>query len=220
MIGIRNGTWAFKEGDDAAWSAAGFPDAGWTTVTVPHDWRQPPTSYEKTNATAWYRRNFTLTAKMVAAYKVAATAPVLALGIAATADDTYLNGIRVGGVNSLTQFRIYPAAVSQLRVGENSVAVRVTSPGGKASDPTATPGGLYDTLQSATSGVSVATGADWSPPSPFDYARTFATGAIGRSVGYSVGGVGWYRKTFAVDADASEHVSLRFDGVYMNVDMW
>lgn len=39
-----------------------------------------------------------------------------------------------------------------------------------------------DTLQNATSGVSVATGADWSPPSPFDYARTFATGAIGRYV--------------------------------------
>ena len=33
---------------------------------------------------------------------------------------------------------------------------------------TGTPGGLCDTPAKATSGVSVATGADWSPPSPFD----------------------------------------------------
>jgi beta-galactosidase len=42
----------------------------------------------------------------------------------------------------------------------------------------------------------------------------------GRSVGYSTGGVGWYRKTFTTTNSGSERVSIRFDGVYMNVDMW
>jgi hypothetical protein len=52
-------------------------------------------------------------------------------------------------------------------------------------------GGLCDTGATATSGVSVATAADWSPPSPFDAARSIATGESGRSVGYSTNGVGW-----------------------------
>ena len=71
-------------------------------------------------------------------YKVAVTAPVLPIGIVATSDETYLNGVRIGGVNSITEFRIYSVALSQLQVGQNSVAVRVNSPGGAS-----TPGGLY-----------------------------------------------------------------------------
>lgn len=49
-------------------SSSGYADASWSKVAVPHDWRQPPTNYGKSNATGWYRRNFTLSAKMMAAY--------------------------------------------------------------------------------------------------------------------------------------------------------
>ncbi|MFJ8025437.1 glycoside hydrolase family 2 TIM barrel-domain containing protein [Streptomyces sp. NPDC096311] len=43
----------------------------------------------------------------------------------------------------------------------------------------------------------------------------------GRSQGYTVAGVGWYRKHFAgPEADGPRHVELYFDGVCANADVW
>jgi beta-galactosidase len=43
----------------------------------------------------------------------------------------------------------------------------------------------------------------------------------GSSTGFTVGGTGWYRKTFTLDKIASQKVvSIYFDGVYMNSDVW
>jgi beta-galactosidase len=52
--------------------------------------------------------------------------------------------------------------------------------------------------------------------SPFD------RDAIGQvSTGFTVGGTGWYRKTFDVpEADKGKRVVLQFDGVYMNPEIW
>ena len=49
------------------------------------------------------------------------------------------------------------------------------------------PGGLCDNGALAQNGVSVASGSDWQPPSPFDPARS----PNGRSYGYSVDGAAW-----------------------------
>ena len=38
----------------------------------------------------------------------------------------------------------------------------------------------------------------------------------GRSYGYTVGGVGWYRKHFEVPCHPACLARIRFDGVYMN----
>lgn len=55
---------------------------------------------------------------------------------------------------------------------------------------------------------------DWSIEGPFDQKWASATG-------YLPGGVGWYRKTFAApDARAAQQVSLHFDGVYCNGEVW
>jgi len=43
----------------------------------------------------------------------------------------------------------------------------------------------------------------------------------GLSTGFVLGGTGWYRKTFAQEADDLDKiVYIRFDGVYMNADCW
>ncbi|MEO8200296.1 MAG: glycoside hydrolase family 2 TIM barrel-domain containing protein [Gemmatimonadota bacterium] len=43
----------------------------------------------------------------------------------------------------------------------------------------------------------------------------------GGRVGFFPGGVGWYRKTFRLPAGArNQEVSLEFDGIYMNSDVW
>ena len=52
--------------------------------------------------------------------------------------------------------------------------------------------------------------------SPFD------PDAIGQvSTGFTVGGTGWYRKTFLIPSyEKGKRIHIRFDGVYMNADCW
>lgn len=43
----------------------------------------------------------------------------------------------------------------------------------------------------------------------------------GVSVGFTVGGTGWYRKSFTVPvAERDKRIVIQFDGVYMNADVW
>lgn len=63
---------------------------------------------------------------------------------------------------------------------------------------------------------------DWSiedipgTDSPFD-----STVVNGVSSGFTCGGTGWYRKHFTLDQDITGNkVFIRFDGVYMNADVW
>ena len=57
---------------------------------------------------------------------------------------------------------------------------------------------------------------DWSIEGPFDQANP--TGAAGA---FLPGGVGWYRQSFSLPAnDATRSVSVEFDGVMANSDVW
>lgn len=40
------------------------------------------------------------------------------------------------------------------------------------------------------------------------------------STGWTVGGIGWYRKSFQMPTSNPEKAELRFEGVYMNSDVW
>jgi len=51
--------------------------------------------------------------------------------------------------------------------------------------------------------------------------QAFAHSANGGPTGFTVGGIGWYRKHFAVPPLSPDaHVELEFDGVYMNAQVW
>src|SRR5438128_10297728 len=63
---------------------------------------------------------------------------------------------------------------------------------------------------------------DWSiedipgTQSPFD---PNAAGKV--STGFTIGGTGWYRKSFTVsNENKNKRVSIQFDGVYMNAHIW
>jgi beta-galactosidase len=51
---------------------------------------------------------------------------------------------------------------------------------------------------------------------PFDPQNS----AGGGSTGYTVGGIGWYRKDFRLPSLGDRQAELRFDGVYQNADVW
>ncbi len=55
-----------------------------------------------------------------------------------------------------------------------------------------------------------------------DVRGPFAESAIDKmSSGYTVGGTGWYRKSFTVDEKNADKIAyIQFDGVYMNADIW
>ena len=68
---------------------------------------------------------------------------------------------------------------------------------------------------------------DWSiedlpNPSPDQVAGPFSRASVGAtSTGYTVGGTGWYRKTFQLKpTEKGKTVSIYFDGVHMETDVW
>jgi beta-galactosidase len=42
----------------------------------------------------------------------------------------------------------------------------------------------------------------------------------GTATGYSVGGEGWYRKHFSIDAPANARAEILFEGIYMHSEVW
>lgn len=70
---------------------------------------------------------------------------------------------------------------------------------------------------------------DWSiedlpldEPTTGERSGPFDSSAVGTGgVAYTLGGVGWYRRTLDLDpAWQGKRVSIRFDGVYMNAEVW
>lgn len=56
---------------------------------------------------------------------------------------------------------------------------------------------------------------DWSIEQPFNL-----DDPQGWRIGYLPGGIGWYRKNFEWKKRKEEHVFIRFDGIYMNSEVW
>jgi signal transduction histidine kinase len=113
--------WRFRAGDDVRWSARDVDDSGWREVRAPSlrrlPWLQPR---------GWFRCTFGREA--AARY----ADPGLWLGRVDSADEVYLNGVRIGGegridsafVEAPRKFRLYALPVSLLQ-DRNVLAVRV-----------------------------------------------------------------------------------------------
>jgi len=193
------GQWRFQKGDDMAWKEADFEDSQWETVALPDTWERH-SNYTEDHVYGWYRRQLEIPAECQGKDFD------LLLGSIDDVDETFLNGQRIGGTGSFppdyrTAYdaqRRYRVSASMVRGdGSDVLAVRVFDSGGE--------GGIY-----RAGGKSMRVG-------PFDSALS----AGGASTGYFVGGTGWYRKHFTLKpADAGKHVTICFDGVYMNADVW
>jgi beta-galactosidase len=63
---------------------------------------------------------------------------------------------------------------------------------------------------------------DWSIEDISETSFPFNQDAIGQtSTAFTVGGTGWYRKTFMVDSVATgKKIHIQFDGIYMNAEVW
>lgn len=154
-----SGRWRFSTGDDTSWAEPGFDDSAWEEVRVPQEGGQDV--FDSYDGYAWFRLSFRLPAS------AQGTPLVAALGGIDDADETYLNGVRIGSTgefppDSDSQWfepRLYPVPAGAPRYGaRNALAVRMndfTGGGGWYQGPV----GLFskDALRSALSGLRTST---------------------------------------------------------------
>jgi len=191
------GEWRFHAGDDAGWKAREFDDHAWQRVSLPEAWEQH-SGYTNDFVYGWYRRNLGIPSEC------RGRDFDLLLGRIDDADEVWLNGERIGGSGSFppnfstawSLDRRYRVPASLVRGdGSNVLAVRV--------------------FDGENGGGIISEGIKTSRIGPFDTLQSKG----GHFTGYTVGGVGWYRKHFTID-ETNRQVAVRFDGVYMNSELW
>ncbi len=134
------GPWKFRTGDDPAYARRDYDEEAWETIPVPGAWE--PAGHPDYDGFAWYRARFTIPAPSDG--KTDGRRVVLELGKVDDADETFVNGVKVGQTgdfppNYRGQWQAYrrytvPAGVLNWG-GENVLAVRVYDGGG--------PGGIW-----------------------------------------------------------------------------
>jgi beta-galactosidase len=193
-------SWKFAPGDDLAWAGADFDDRGWreaggTNITF------NALGHTAAESMGWYR------CRVAVPDALRGKDFVLRIGVIDDADETFFNGVKIGGIGGMpphfdgsgspwTRQRAYTVPAKLVRDGANVVAIRVFNNSGDGG-LTARPPDFREV-------------GPFSPESPGGFAT-----------GHTLGGTGWYRKRFTLDqADAGKTASIRFDGVYMDSDVW
>ncbi len=191
------GQWLFQRGDDPSWKTRESDDSAWQTVALPGTW-ETHSGYTANNVYGWFRRRVDIPAEC------RGKDFDLLMGRIDDVDEVFFNGRRVGGTGSFppdykwadTVDRRYRVPASLVRGdGTDLIAVRVFDGNNN--------GGIY-----AAGKVAKRIG----PFAPGESASAHFTG-------HTLGGIGWYRKRFA-SPEAGRHVSVAFDGVYMNPELW
>ena len=194
---VVKGEWKFKEGDNILWKSPDLINSSWQTVKLPATWEEH-SNYTQDNVFGWYRRELRVPAELKG------KDIYINVGKIDDADETYFNGVKVGGMGSFPPnyvtawdlYRHYKVPREIIHYGgNNSIAVRVfdgVQGGGIYSDGTKIIEGIFESTSPAGSGG-----------------------------GYINAGTGWYRKDFKLPEDIKDkHIFIEFDGVYMNSDVW
>lgn len=103
----------------ADWYSVDYDSSGWPAMDVPGLWSDQRLG--KFVGSVWYRKVIDVPASMTG------KAAKLWLGRIVDADDTYLNGVRLGGIGYEWPPRIYDIDSNLLRSGRNVIAVRVVN---------------------------------------------------------------------------------------------
>jgi beta-galactosidase len=194
---VVKGEWKFNKGDNTLWKDPNFDDSSWQTVKLPSTWEEH-SNYLQENVYGWFRRELSIPVELKG------KDIFINVGKIDDADETYFNGVKVGGMGSFPPnyitawdiFRYYKVPHEIINYGgTNIIAVRVFD-GVQG-------GGIYNDGKKVTEGI---------------FESTSPSGSGG---GYISAGTGWYRKTFMLPENIQDrHVFIEFDGVYMNSDVW
>ena len=106
----------------ASWSKADVEDNKWPKMELPSLWEQRELG--DLDGVVWFRKTIEISAND------AGKEAILELAMIDDNDVTYVNGVKVGGINSYNQHRKYMVPAGVLKAGKNSIAVRVEDTGG------------------------------------------------------------------------------------------
>ena len=112
-----------NNGFDKGWHRPEFKDADWQDLPLPEPWEQD--EFRDVDGASWYRYHFQLPAEWKG------KGLRLELGFIGNDDQTYVNGLKVGGSLGKDKPRSYYVGPGVIRDGENVIAVRVWNRSGE-----------------------------------------------------------------------------------------
>ena len=132
------GPWRFRTGDDPSYAGRAFDEEAWEPIGVPKRWADA--GHPDYRGFAWYRTRFTLPSLAAGSngHEPQGRAAFLALGKVDAVDETFVNGVRVGGTGDFPPayrgerrtYRRYAVPPDALNWGgDNVLAVRVYAEG-------------------------------------------------------------------------------------------
>lgn len=108
--------------DGLGWADPALKTADWKSMNLPTQWEQA--GLPDYDGVVWFRKEFELPES------AAGRDGTLSLGPIDDIDTTWVNGVRVGGMNTWTDPRVYKVPGHVLKAGRNVVSVRVLDTGG------------------------------------------------------------------------------------------
>ncbi len=112
-----------KNSDDVQqWKEIAFDDSSWPQMMIPGRWEGQ--ALGNFDGQVWFRKTFSIPAENIA------KEVMLELGMIDDADETFVNGVKVGELKNSSAKRKYTIPAGTLKSGENVIAVRVTDTGG------------------------------------------------------------------------------------------
>ncbi len=105
--------------NDYVWSKPSYDDSSWDSFEIPNSWAN--SKLESINGSVWFRKEIEIPEAMLE------QEAVLRMGAIVDADDTYINGVLVGKTEYQYPPRKYPIPKGILKVGKNTIVVRVIS---------------------------------------------------------------------------------------------
>lgn len=105
------------KGISERWFDSDAKITGWKTMDVPQDWTR--TEIGNADGIVWFRREINLPG-------APSGEATLSLGQIDDADETYINGVKVGSTNDYSRERVYKIQPGILKEGKNLIAIKVT----------------------------------------------------------------------------------------------
>lgn len=176
--------------ESSHWKEPTFDDSQWPTLKVPQLWEN---TLGELDGVLWLRKSFSVSAED------AGKPALLHLNMIDDADETYVNGIKVGGTDSYNTVRRYTVPAAVLKEGKNVIAVKVIDTGGG--------GGIYGDEKEVRiimrSGQEVALAGHWNfyvesitgsmAVGPNSYPTLLFNAMLNPILNYSIRGALWYQ---------------------------
>lgn len=174
----------------AGWKESTYADSSWPRMTLPQSWENVLGDLD---GVIWFRTSVTI------GTEDAGKPALIELGTIDDNDETFINGVKVGGIEAWNAKRSYAIPASVLKEGNNVIAVKVEDTGGG--------GGLYgeakDLRLVIASGKSISLARDWNYQveklftsasiNPNSYPTLLFNAMLNPLVNFGIRGALWYQ---------------------------